>query len=381
MEEINKSFVPNPQWMKEKYDELNVSLFMGNLGECQFNVFTTGRGSGGSVLGWFKITGRGIKIDRRTGRMFRDDYFNREYISKDNFVSLCRPVIELNGNYSGTEHGFMSTLVHEMCHYYTYMMGWAPKQAHGREFREIGYIVAARSKGMFTVQRIASAEQMSELELNDEMKAKKAKRLENKKASVTAIVVYSSSGHIELTISSSKLLIDKIKNYTEKNHERYYISNDAKVIDFLFSKGYKKNMRTWRFWYLEGKPWLSELENLFKGESNDFDEEPVDVPNEPKKVFTIKTNTGTFECDATSQDELIAAIRQRFPKMSDETINKIISNPSNYRMEENRRTMKDIINEVIDEFLTNEIGDGTIDDSIPITPDMNLGEFSPLQLR
>lgn len=381
MEEINKSFVPNPQWMKEKYDELNASLFMGRLGECRFNVFTTGRGSGGNVLGWFKITGRGIKIDRRTGRMFRDDYFNREYIDKDNFVGLCRPVIELNGNYSGTEHGFMLTLVHEMCHYYTYMMGWAPKQAHGREFREIGYIVAARSNGMFTVQRIASAEQMSELELNDEMKAKKAKRLENKKAAVTAIVVYSSSGHIELTISSNKLLIDKIKNYTEKNHERYYISNDANVIDFLFSKGYKKNMRTWRFWCLEGKPWLSELENLFKGESNYADEEPVDVPNEPKKVFTIKTSTGTFECDATSQDELIAAIRQRFPKMSNETINKIISNPSNYRMEESRRTVKDIINEVIDEILSNEIGDGTIDDSIPITPDMNLGEFSPLQLR
>jgi hypothetical protein len=50
-------------------------------------------------------------------------------------------------------------------------------------------------------------------------------------------------------------------------------------------------------------------------------------------------------------------------------------------MVENKRNIKDIINEVIDEFLTNEIGDGAIDDSIPITPDMNLGEFSPLQLR
>lgn len=382
MEEINKSFVPNPQWMKEKYDELNANLFMGRLGECQFNVFTTGRGSGGSVLGWFKITGRGIKIDRRTGRMFRDDYFNREYINKDNFVSICRPVIELNGNYSGTEHGFMSTLVHEMCHYYTYMMGWAPKQAHGREFREIGYIVAARSKGMFTVQRIASAEQMSELELNDEMKAKKAKRLENKKAAVTAILVMRHSGNNELTISSNKLLIGKIQFSAERNEEKFYVSNDANVIDFLFNKGYRKNMRTWRFWHLEGKPWLNELLNLLNGENNGVEEEePVDMPHEPKKIFTIKTSTGTFECDATSQDELIAAIRQRFPKMSDETINKIISNPVNYKMVENKRNIKDIINEVIDEFLTNEIGDGTIDDSIPITPDMNLGEFSPLQLR
>ena len=383
MEEINKSFVPNPQWMKEKYDELNASLFMGSLGECQFNVFTTGRGSGGGVLGWFKITGRGIKIDRRTGRMFREDYFNREYINKDNFVGLCRPVIELNGNYSGTEHGFMSTLVHEMCHYYTYMYGWAPKQAHGREFREIGYIVAARSKGTFTVQRIASAEQMSELELNDEMKAKKQQRLERKKASVTAILVFrQSNAQVELTISSNKALISMIKESAERKNDLFYISNDSNVIEYLFSKGYRKNMRTWRYWHLEGKPWLKELMDLLNGENNGVEEEePVDVPHEPKKIFTIKTSTGTFECDATSQDELIAAIRQRFPKMNDETINKIISNPVNYKIVENKRTTNDIINEVIDEFLTNEIGDGTIDDSIPITPDMNLGEYSPLQLR
>lgn len=380
MEEINKSFVPNPQWMKEKYDELNASLFMGSLGECQFNVFTTGRGSGGGVLGWFKITGRGIKIDRRTGRMFREDYFNREYINKDNFVGLCRPVIELNGNYSGTEHGFMSTLVHEMCHYYTYMYGWAPKQAHGREFREIGYIVAARSKGMFTVQRIASAEQMSELELNDEMKAKKAKRLENKKASLNAIIVFKQGGAVELSTSSNKMLISLIQASAEKNGERFKVSNDANVIEFLFSKGYRKNMRTWRVWHIEGKPWLNELINLMNGENNDT-EEPVDVPHEPRKIFIIKTNNGIFRCGVTSQEELIAAIKQRFPKMNDETINKIINNPANYKMVENKRTMKDIINEVIDEFLTNEIGDGTIDDSIPITPDMNLGEFSPLQLR
>lgn len=154
---MEKNFVPNPQWMSEKYDEMNAMLFNGRLGSCGFNIFTTGKGSGGSVLGWFKITGHGIKIDRRTRKMFFENYWDREYINKDNFVDLCKPVIELNGNYHGTEHGFLSTLVHEMCHYYTYMEGWAPTQAHGREFRNIGSVVASRSNGMFTVQRIATA--------------------------------------------------------------------------------------------------------------------------------------------------------------------------------------------------------------------------------
>lgn len=379
-EDIEKNFIPTPQWMKEKYDELNESLFMGRLGECGFNVFTTGRGSGGSVLGWFKITGYGIKIERRNGKMFRENYWDREYINKNNFVDLCKPVIELNGNYTGTEHGFMSTLVHEMCHYYTYMDGWAPKQAHGREFREIGYIVAARSNGMFTVQRIASAEQMSELELNDEMKAKRQQRLERKKASVNAIIVYRKTGHIELTISSNKMLISTIQQSAERNKEKFYVSNDAEVIEFLFGKGYRKNMRTWRFWYLEGKSWLKELEALIESDGNDnMEEEPVDVPHEPKKIFTIKTNSGTFECEADGN--LINSIKERFPKMNDDTINKIINNPANYKIVENKKDTKDIIKEVIDEFIANESVGMNNDDCVSITPDMNLGTFSPLQIQ
>ena len=57
---IDKTFIPNTQWMAEKYDEMNSQLFNGALGECDFNVFTTGRGSQGGTLGWFKIAARGI---------------------------------------------------------------------------------------------------------------------------------------------------------------------------------------------------------------------------------------------------------------------------------------------------------------------------------
>lgn len=42
---------PTVEWMREKYDELNSWLFGGQLGGCNFNIFTTGRGSQGGTLG------------------------------------------------------------------------------------------------------------------------------------------------------------------------------------------------------------------------------------------------------------------------------------------------------------------------------------------
>ena len=309
-------------------------------------------------------------------------YGERVDITRSNFEGLCRPKIELNGNYIGTEFGFLLTLIHEMCHYYTYMYGRSPKQAHGPQFRNICEIVSIRSKGKYTIEKIATSEQMNNLELNDEMKAKKEKRLENKKASVSAIVVFRKNGVVALTISSNKPLIKTIKSSAEDFEEKYYISNDSDVIEYLFSKGYRKNMRTWRYWHLEDKPWLNEFESLISGNNASSEEEPQPVKtNEPKKIFTIKTSTGLFECGVTSYYGLVNAIKKRFPNMSDETIDKIINNPSNYRMTENRRTMKEIIKEVIDEFIENEESVKNHGNVITkITPDMNLGQFSPMEL-
>ncbi len=284
---MEKNFVPNPQWMSEKYDEMNAMLFNGRLGSCGFNIFTTGKGSGGGVLGWFKITGYGIKIDRRTRKMFYENYWDREYINRYNFVELCKPVIELNGNYRGTEHGFLSTLLHEMCHYYTYMEGLAPTQAHGREFKNIGSIVASRSNGVFTVHSIATAEEMSELELNDEMKAKKEKRLANKKAAVSAVVVFKMDGNVELTMTSIQSVIDRIKEYYGKREETVVVSNNSDVINFLFSKGYTSNLRTWKYWNLKEKPWLDKLKNMLFG-FEDNEEADIEKPESEEMLSQRK---------------------------------------------------------------------------------------------
>lgn len=380
-DKMDKTFRPNTQWMAEKYEEMNQQLFNGELGACSFAIFTSGRGSEGGVLGWFKITARNIRIDRYSRRMFANYGFDRTYIDKSNFVDLCRPQIELNGNYTGTEHSFLATLAHEMCHYYTYMNGYAPKQGHGREFKDIGSIVSYRSNGMFTIQRLASAEQMTEMELSDEMKAKRAKRLANKKSSVTAIIVFTKEGKVKLTMTSSQSLINMISTSEEERGDNVVTTNDAEIIEYLFGKGYRKNMRTWRYWSLEDKPWLGELKGMLpetSGETLGVKRPAAQQvpPQQPKLIFSIKTSNGIFETECSSYVELRNKLQQRFPNMSYETITKLMNNKANFKtITESKMDAKSIIKEVIEEFMNTEMGD----DSVAINPDMNLGLQSPLE--
>lgn len=386
--ELDKTFKPTREWMAEKYEEMNQQLFGGSLGGCLFDIFTTGRGAEGGTLGWFKITAKNIRVDRYSRRMYKTYYgWDNVYVNKENFYDICVPLIELNGNYSGTEHGFLATLVHEMCHYYTYMNGYCPRQGHGREFKEIGMIVSSRSNGMFTIQRLATAEEMNELELNDEMKAKRAKRLANKKASVTAVIAFTQEGKVKLTITSNPRLIDMITTSEKERGSNVVTTNDADVIEFLFSKNYKKNMRTWRYWSLEDKPWLGELKNLLPETSGEMlgvkrpQPQVPQQPQQPKMIFSIKTSNGIFEVGCSSFIELRNKLQQRFPNMSYETINKLMGNRANFKkIEESTMNRKDIIKEVIDEFMRNEFkGANNMEDDITINPDMNLGLQSPLE--
>jgi hypothetical protein len=58
-----------------------------------------------------------------------------------------------------------------------------------------------------------------------------------------------------------------------------------------------------------------------------------------------------------------------------------MGNKANFKkIEENTMSRKDIIKEVIDEFMRNEFrGANNMEDDITINPDMNLGLQSPLE--
>lgn len=378
----DRTFKPTVQWMAEKYEELNSMLFNGELGPCNFGIFTTGKGSQGGVLGWFKITGRGIRAKRNDRHMYVDNptWGDVEYVNMGNFYDLCKPKIELNGNYSGTENGFLATLAHEMCHYYTYMEGYIPKQGHGTEFRYIASIVSNRSNGMFTIQRLASAEQMSELDLSDEMKAKREKRLSNKKAAITAVFDFRTNGEVHLTTTSNQSLIRMIvSGASQKGTDKVVTSNDAELIDMLFKNGYKKNMRTWRYWLVQNKPWINDLDKYdieVYGGKQEQKTSPVTQNNAPRRIFSLRTSNGTIEIEATSYTQLYKALSEKLPKVSGDALKKLINNPANYRLMENKkRNYKDIIRETLEDFIRND------NDTVEITPDMNLGEYSPLEIE
>lgn len=318
-----RGFKPTIEWMRKKYNEMNKELFNDSLGNCYFNIFTTGRGSGGNTLGTFQIKAKGLKYDRYSKAIYKETYTYpyRIAINYNNFFEECHPTISLNGNYSGTEYGFLSTLVHEMCHYYTYMRGYAPTRAHGSEFYHIGEAVALRSYNLFTIQRLADAEDMSHLDLSDDMKEKKNKRIANKKASMYALFDYHSDNDIRLITTSSEKLIDTICDFDiNRFSKQIIITNDLNVINSLFEMGYQKNFRTWRYWNVGGEKWLSILDDA------------------DKKIF--------------KNPNPINEVKQH------KNIDMIIS---------------EAINKVLIEKVDNEMGE--------ISPDMDLGAYSPLEME
>jgi hypothetical protein len=144
-----RDFRPTVEWMSRRYSEANEKLFGGALGKCDFEVFTTGRGSRGATNGWFKLTG-GFSVTNGGG-LIKHTPLGLSTINHDNFYLLAKPRIELNGNKRGSEWAFMVTLVHEMCHYYTYMNGTKPARGHGKEFHSIADKVTKLSGGQIEV--------------------------------------------------------------------------------------------------------------------------------------------------------------------------------------------------------------------------------------
>lgn len=74
------------------------------------------------------------------------------------------------------------------------MHGFAPKQGHGREFKDIASIVSYRSNGLITIQRLATSEEMEQHEMDADMQAKKdkldANRLKRQEKQKTATNIF-----------------------------------------------------------------------------------------------------------------------------------------------------------------------------------------------
>lgn len=262
--------MPTVEWMKEKYNQMNASLFDGKLGDCNFEIFKTGKGSQGEILGIFRMTGEHLKFNRRNRLIFKEDWNGKTYIDADNFVELCKPVIYLNGNYRWTEKAALSTLVHEMCHYYCNRNGYYPVRSHGLEFQSIAARVSAKSKDFFTVEQIASAEQMNEMELDANIKAKNNKREENRLTKIIPTFVFYKNGSIHLTNANGINVVRYIINYEREskrnNVKTIKICKDNNLKQLLFNSGYKSAMVKYRYWDITNDKKITSILNQYEME-------------------------------------------------------------------------------------------------------------------
>lgn len=255
------NFTPTVEWMEEKYYEMNRKLFNNQLGRCDFIVFTNS-----SELGYFTMTEKNLRVRISDRQLYIPSYDGGQEVDDETFYFLCGPLIGITGRYEGSEDAFLNTLVHEMCHYYTYMNGHAPLQSHGEEFKKIAKAVSMRSNGLLTIQRLATAEEMSAVRLKPSFQEKENKKLERKKTSMMGIFTFVNNGEIRLTTTSSKNLRDFILNemYKRSYIEMVVISSDERLIEVLFKNGYKTNMRKWSYWNVENKDWIDMLDYIEK---------------------------------------------------------------------------------------------------------------------
>lgn len=254
---------PTEEWLRLNYVKLNHAYFNDELGYCALGVFTNGIGSNGNLLGWFSMDTKNPLFYQKGGdrQMYYKQFDGTKiFIDRFNFVYYCHPTIKLNGNYRATEKSLLSTLLHEMCHYYTYMFGYIPKQAHGVEFKRIASIVSAKSKGLFPVERLASDEEMQETVLDSKYQKINDKRLENKKNKIIPTFIFMNNGEIRLVMSNSGDLVLNIAN-EERGKGIVKICKNRELIDFLFDEGFDSTCRLYRFWNIENEPWIKKLDN------------------------------------------------------------------------------------------------------------------------
>ena len=232
-------------------------IFDNKLGSCDFEIFTSGKGSQGRTFGHFGFRRNGLKIRRSDRKLICYIGGQISTVNENNFYEETKPFIGINGNYKRTESAWLNTLVHEMCHYYTYRKGYAPVQAHGPEFRNIAAFIGFKSNGVFDIKRFISDE---EAELDYKISDRNEKRESNKKSKLKVILVFKKNGQVQLVTTTSESLIDKIVTQNNSHFcDKILKSESPELIEYLWNRGYKHNMKTYRFWPVENTDIVNEF--------------------------------------------------------------------------------------------------------------------------
>lgn len=244
----SKRFKPTIEWATKRYDKFNKKFFDGELGDCGFEIFTTGMGASGNtyaMIHYDKSAKDNLFLDRENNRYFvKKQNGEPLYLTRKNFYKCYKPVIKLNGNYSGTEEAWDNTLIHEMCHLYTLQNGTQPVQYHGKEFKEIANKIAEKSNGKFKIERTASEEESKEYDLDPRVKEKNLVQQAKKLSKMMAVFCFKNDGNVELTTTSDEKLVDAVIKKNSKNpYVKIVVSNDKWLMDDLLKYGLLKDMK------------------------------------------------------------------------------------------------------------------------------------------
>ena len=389
---------PDQNWIEQKYNDFNIKYFNGKLGSCTLKCQPSNR----NYLGIFTLDTNDIEFDRDTGRMSINHFGNRLYVDSESFVALCCPLISLNTNYDAPESSWENTLIHEMCHYYTYMDGYVPKQGHGKEFKAIARRLYEKTNGEIV---ITTYDKTGNFTQTNQKKLQSVEKRKNNKIDSTFVAL--------TILSDNSLSLQMLKENTLKillkfSKDFVIYSSNNELITKLFERGFNRVFRTLgRYWSITDPRTIDLLNqyefidkngdtapsikyllgmeddnnnNIFNS-NNDWhlnykiihDQNGYNLINKQgKKVFNVNVDSIIF-------DENKQLFIMKFGKYTK------IGKPGNWEnltTESRNNYIKNIIRETILNQLDNtEYTESDNDNIGHITPDMNLSLYSPYELQ
>lgn len=194
-------FKPTPAWMSNTFNELNRQCFNNELPQtCVLKISKLNK----KYLGNFAPRANTNLYTTNTGQLIYKekvtvDNHTAEFpfpIDKDWISQNCQPTITLNNIYAMNEKEWTSVLLHEMCHYSTFIKGFMDSSkendGHGILFRRECEEAARRMGNGWSAEFIETSEQLKEV-IDNDAAAAEAARISN---GYIVIVVYNqSNGH------------------------------------------------------------------------------------------------------------------------------------------------------------------------------------------
>lgn len=169
--EKNEVIEPTVAWVKQKYNEFNEKYFDNFLPKCSISVRPLGEKGGYVLGGTFRfMNAKNALVGLGVNLVYNEDTGGYDEINKDTIYKVLKPVITINSKYSAPAKVLENTIIHEMCHYYTYFDKDGnfrncdkENEHHGNDFLEAAKMISEKSNGEINIKRLLEAEEIEQL--------------------------------------------------------------------------------------------------------------------------------------------------------------------------------------------------------------------------